>query len=167
MMISPESFDQHRALDSSRASVFVPGTAGNERRVAQAATRTAGATQQGGKMSATFTEALNGTNELTIGVTGRATGREFSMPVWFVAETGKVYLVPVHGSDSDWYRNVVAKPRLQLTADGATVSATATPIGDPARVQQVVERFRTKYGEQQIASYYPKTDAAVEVSVPE
>jgi deazaflavin-dependent oxidoreductase (nitroreductase family) len=117
-------------------------------------------------MSGTFTEALSGTDELTIAVTGRASGREFSMPVWFVAESGKVYLVPLHGSDSDWYRNVVATPRLRLTADGATVSATATPIGDPARVQHVVESFRAKYGKEQIASYYPRTDAAVEVSVP-
>lgn len=118
-------------------------------------------------MSGTFTEVLNGTDELTIAVTGRATGREFSMPVWFVTENGKVYLVPIHGSDSDWYRNVVATPRLRLIADGATVSATATPIGDSARVQQVVESFRAKYGKQQVASYYPRTDAAVEVSVPE
>jgi deazaflavin-dependent oxidoreductase (nitroreductase family) len=117
-------------------------------------------------MSGEFTEALNDTDELTIAVTGRKTGRQISMPVWFVAENGKVYLVPVHGSDSDWYRNVLATPQLKLTAEDATVSATATAIGDPARVRQVVDSFRAKYGGQQVASYYPKTDAAVEVSVP-
>jgi hypothetical protein len=118
-------------------------------------------------MSATFTEALSGTDQLTIGVLGRATGRQFSVPVWFVAENDKVYLVPVHGAASDWYRNVVNTPRLQLTADGATVTGTATPIGDPARVRQVVDSFRAKYGKEQVASYYPRTDAAVEVTVPE
>jgi deazaflavin-dependent oxidoreductase (nitroreductase family) len=117
-------------------------------------------------MSAEFSEALNDTDELTIAVTGRKTGRQISMPVWFVAEDGKVYLVPIHGSDSDWYRNLLATPRLQLTAEGATVSATATPIGDEAQVLRVVDSFRAKYGGQQVASYYPKTDAAVEVSVP-
>lgn len=117
-------------------------------------------------MSGEFTEALNDTDELTIAVTGRKTGRQISMPVWFVAENGKVYLVPVHGSDSDWYRNVLATPRLQLTAERSTVSATATPIGDPGRVRQVIDSFRAKYGGQQVASYFPKTDAAVEVSVP-
>jgi len=117
-------------------------------------------------MPGTFTEALNGTDEITISVTGRSTGRQISMPVWFVADEDKVYLVPIYGSDSNWYRNIVATPRLQLTADGATVSATGTAIGDPRRVQQVVESFRAKYGEEQIESYYPKTDAAVEVIVP-
>jgi deazaflavin-dependent oxidoreductase (nitroreductase family) len=118
-------------------------------------------------MSGEFTAALEGTDEVTIAVTGRASGRQISVLVWFVADDGKIYLVPVHGSDSDWYRNILATPRLQLTADGATVSATATPVSDPARVRQVVEDFRAKYGKQQVASYYPKTDAAVEVSVPE
>jgi len=117
-------------------------------------------------MSSEFSEALSGTDEVTIGVTGRSTGRRISVPVWFVAEDDKIYLVPIHGSDSDWYRNLVATPRLQLTAEGATVNGTATPVGDPARVRQVVDDFRAKYGSQQVASYYPKTDAAVEVSVP-
>jgi deazaflavin-dependent oxidoreductase (nitroreductase family) len=119
-------------------------------------------------MSGKFSETLSGRDELTLEVTGRSTGRQISVPVWFVTEADddKVYLVPIHGSDSDWYRNLVATPRLQLTADGATVSATATPIGDPARVRHVVENFRAKYGNDQVASYYPRTDAAVEVSVP-
>jgi deazaflavin-dependent oxidoreductase (nitroreductase family) len=120
-------------------------------------------------MSAKFTEALTSRDELTIEVTGRSTGRQISVPVWFVTEEDekKLYLVPIHGSDSDWYRNLVATPRLQLTADRARVSASATPIGDPARVHQVVENFRAKYGNQQVASYYSRTDAAVEVSLPD
>jgi deazaflavin-dependent oxidoreductase (nitroreductase family) len=117
-------------------------------------------------MSAKFTEALNATDQITITVTGRASGRQISVPVWFEAERGKIYLVPVHGSDSDWFRNLLATPELKLAADGATGTATATPITDPARVRQVVDKFRAKYGPQQIASYYPKTDVAVEVTEP-
>jgi deazaflavin-dependent oxidoreductase (nitroreductase family) len=117
-------------------------------------------------MPGKFTEALKGTNEITITVTGRASRRHISIPVWFVAEQGTIYLVPVHGSDSDWYKNLLATPQMRLAADGATVSATASPIADPAREREVVEKFRAKYGAQQIASYYPKTDVAVEVSVP-
>jgi deazaflavin-dependent oxidoreductase (nitroreductase family) len=118
-------------------------------------------------MSGKFTEALEGTDEITITVTGRSSRRQISVPVWYVAEQGTIYLVPVHGSDSDWYKNLLATPEMQLAADGATASATATPITDPARERAVVEKFRAKYGAQQIASYYPKTDVAVEVSVPE
>jgi hypothetical protein len=49
---------------------------------------------------------------------------------------------------------------------GATVTATAVPITDPARVQEVVEKFRAKCGAGQVAAYYSKLYAAVEVSLP-
>jgi deazaflavin-dependent oxidoreductase (nitroreductase family) len=117
-------------------------------------------------MSGKFTEALTGTDQITITVTGRSSRRQISVPVWFVAEQGTIYLVPVHGSDSDWYKNLLATPQMQLAADGTTVSATAAPIADPALEREVIEKFRAKYGAQQITSYYPKTDVAVEVSVP-
>jgi hypothetical protein len=118
-------------------------------------------------MSGKFTETLKNTDEITITVTGRSSRRQISMPVWFVAEQGSIYLLPVHGSDSDWYKNLLATPAMQLAADGASVTVTDDPITEPARVQEVVEKFRAKYGAQQIASYYPKTDVAVEVSAPE
>src|SRR5580658_9864449 len=110
---------------------------------------------KGSHMSGTFTADLRDTDQIDITVTGRVTGRQFSLPVWFVAERGKAYLLPVRGSDSDWYRNVLATPSFGLTANGASITATATPITDPARVQNVVEMFRAKYGADQIAAYYP------------
>ena len=114
-----------------------------------------------------FGTALKDTNEINITVTGRVTGRQISAPVWFAQERGTLYLVPVHGSDSDWFKNVVATPQMQLTANEASITAPVAPIKDPARVREVVDKFRTKYGADQIAAYYPKTDVAVEVSVPE
>ena len=118
-------------------------------------------------MAGKLATALQDANEITITVTGRVTGRQISVPVWFVADDGKVYLLPVHGSDSDWYKNTVRNPAMQLTADGASLTATATPITEPAAVTSVVEKFRAKYGADQIAAYYPKTDVAEEVDVPD
>jgi deazaflavin-dependent oxidoreductase (nitroreductase family) len=118
-------------------------------------------------MSGEFATALQHTNQIEVTVTGRASGRQISLPVWFVSEKEKFYLLPVRGSDSDWYKNVLKTPRLRLTANGATITATATPITDPARVREVVEKFRANYGPDQIAEYYPKTDVAVDVGLPE
>jgi hypothetical protein len=118
-------------------------------------------------MAGKFTAALQNASEITITVTGRATGRHISIPVWFVQDAGKIYLVPVHGSDSDWYKNVLKNPGLELTADGVSITAPATPITDPDCVRVVVEMFRAKYGADQIAAYYPKTDVAAEVGLPE
>ena len=118
-------------------------------------------------MAEEFMAALQRSNQIDITVTGRNTGRQITIPVWFVTDRGKLYLVPVRGSDSDWYKNVVATSRLQLTADGESITATETPVTDPGRVQAIVGQFRERYGADQVASYYPKTDVAVEVSLPQ
>ena len=118
-------------------------------------------------MSGKFSNALQQTDQVELTVTGRVSGREISFPVWFVKENEKFYLLPVRGSDSDWYKNMLKTPRLRLTADGASVTATAKPITDPARVREVVDKFRATYGRDQVAQYYPKTDVAVDVGLPE
>jgi deazaflavin-dependent oxidoreductase (nitroreductase family) len=118
-------------------------------------------------MPGKFTDALRGTNTINVTVTGRVTGRQISNPVLFVQENGTIFLLPVRGSDTDWFKNVRAVPRLRLTTDGASVTATAAPITDRARVQEVVGKFRAKYGAGPITATFRKLDVAVEVSVPE
>ena len=117
-------------------------------------------------MGEKFKAALRNSNQIDITVTGRSTGRQITAPVWFVVDEGELYLVPVSGSDSDWYKNARSTPRMQLTADGERVVVTAKPITEPGRVRAIVGKFKEKYGGDQIASYYPKTDVAVEVSLP-
>src|SRR5204862_4825722 len=85
---------------------------------------------------------------------------------WFVRAEGKVQLVPVHGTDSDWYRNVEAAPKVRLGAAGREVEATATPVDDARRVSSIVDAFKAKYGTETFERLYPKPDAAVEVSIP-
>jgi hypothetical protein len=110
-----------------------------------------------------LTDALQNTNEVDLTVTGRKTGRESTRPIWFVKERDRVLLLPVTGTDSNWYRNIVKTSEIQLAADGADLSATGKPIDDPTRVAEVVEKFRAKYGADQVKRYYAKQDAAVEV----
>jgi hypothetical protein len=117
-------------------------------------------------MAETFTAALQRSDQIDITVTGRNTGRQITVPVWFVAEEGNLNLLPVRGSDSGWYRNLLATPRMQLTADGESITVATTPITLPDRVPTIVEKFREKYGADQVAAYYPKTDVAIEVSLP-
>jgi deazaflavin-dependent oxidoreductase (nitroreductase family) len=117
-------------------------------------------------MSGEFTGALRGSNEVTLAVTGRVSGRQISNTVWFVQENDNVYLLPVRGSDSSWFKNVRAIPTVRLTADGSSVTAPAEPITDQARTQDIVAKFRSKYGSDQVKRYYSKLDVAVEVSMP-
>jgi deazaflavin-dependent oxidoreductase (nitroreductase family) len=107
--------------------------------------------------------ALDETNEVDLTVTGRKSGQESTRPIWFVEEGDRLLLLPVTGSDSNWYRNLVKTPQVRLSAEGAEMSAAAKPIEDTAAVADVVEKFRTKYGADQVQEYYPKQNAAVEV----
>ena len=110
-----------------------------------------------------FKRALEASREIELTVIGRRSGREISIPVWFVLEGDKLYLVPVRGSESNWYKNVLRTPTIRLAAGQAQLTARATPISDPAKVDQILDKFRAKYGARDVEAYYAKHDAAVEV----
>ena len=40
--------------------------------------------------------------QIRLSVIGRKSGKAISNPVWFVAEGEKLYLLPVHGSDTQF-----------------------------------------------------------------
>jgi deazaflavin-dependent oxidoreductase (nitroreductase family) len=98
--------------------------------------------------------------EITITVTGRKSGRAISIPVWFVWDEDKLYLLPVQGSDTQWYKNVLKKPMMRLDARGAEAEVKVTPITAATQVLFVVEKFRAKYAGD-VKKYYSKFDAAV------
>ena len=110
-----------------------------------------------------FRTALQRTNQIEITVTGRTSGRSLSYPVWFVLDGDTLYLLPVTGSDSNWYKNVRKTPTIRLAANGQTVTTRAALITDAAQVGAVVEQFRAKYGTEQVQTYYSKRDVAVAV----
>ena len=109
-----------------------------------------------------FRIALQGSNELEITVTGRISGRSLSYPVWFALDGDKLYLIPVRGSDTEWYKNLRKTPTLRQEAHGKTFTASARFLTDEAQLDTALEKFRDKYG-RNVKSYYPKYDIAVEV----
>jgi deazaflavin-dependent oxidoreductase (nitroreductase family) len=110
-----------------------------------------------------FTSALDASSEVELTVTGRTSGREIAITVWFVRERDTLYLVPVNGSDSDWYKNLLKHPTIRLSAGNADLSTRATPITKPAKVGQILDKFRAKYGADDVAAYYPRHDVAAEI----
>jgi hypothetical protein len=114
-------------------------------------------------MASSFTQSLDGTNEIDLTVTGRSSGRETTRPVWFVRDADKLDLLPVTGSDSQWYKNVVASPTVRIVADGDEYAAPATLVTDPPKVAAIIDAFRAKYGADNVANYYPNPNVAVEV----
>ncbi len=108
-----------------------------------------------------FTGRLSRYREIDITVTGRKSGRAISNPVWFVVDGQKLYLLPVQGSDTQWYKNVLKNPAMHINARSANGEFKAVPITEPKQVQSVVEKFRAKYGAGDVKKYYSKLDVAV------
>jgi deazaflavin-dependent oxidoreductase (nitroreductase family) len=112
-----------------------------------------------------FSAGLQNASEIEITVTGRTSGRSLTYPVWFALDGDKLYLIPVKGSDTEWYKNVRKTPTIRLaTRGGKTLTANPRFLTDQAELDRVLEKFRAKYG-RNVKSYYPKYDVAVEVQL--
>ena len=123
----------------------------------------------------TLKERLARYREIKITVIGRKSGKKISVPVWFVFEEEKskkdkskkrtLHLLPVQGSETQWYKNVLHNPSIWIDARGAEAEFRATPVTDPTVVKSVVEKFREKYGAKDVKRYYSKFDVAVMVEL--
>lgn len=98
--------------------------------------------------------------EIKLTVIGRKSNKPFSRPVWFVFDD-HLYLLPVKGSDTQWYRNILENPAIQIDARGEEGAFRAVPIKDAPTVKLIVEKFREKYGADDVKKYYSKFDVAV------
>src|SRR5713226_9430732 len=98
--------------------------------------------------------------QIKISVIGRKSGRTISIPVWFVLEREKLYLLPVKGSDTQWYKNVLQNSSIRIDARGAEAEFRAMPITEAKAVNSVIEKFREKYGAKDVKKYYSKFDVA-------
>lgn len=98
--------------------------------------------------------------EINLSVTGRKSGRTISNPVWFVFEEETLFLLPVKGSDTQWYKNVLENPAVQVEARGAHAELKLVPITGAKQVASVVEKFRDKYGAGDVKKYYSNFDVA-------
>jgi deazaflavin-dependent oxidoreductase (nitroreductase family) len=103
--------------------------------------------------------------QIKISVVGRKSGRIISIPVWFVLEDDRLYLLPVQGSDTQWYKNVLRHPSIRIAAREAEAEFKAVPVTDPRTVSSVVEKVRAKYGAGDVKKYYSKFDVAVTVDL--
>ena len=99
--------------------------------------------------------------KIKIGVIGRKSGRTISVPVWFVLERDNLYLLPVQGSKTQWYKNVLKNPSIRIDARGAEAQFRGKPVTDAKAVNSVIEKFREKYGAKDGKKYYSNFDVAV------
>jgi deazaflavin-dependent oxidoreductase (nitroreductase family) len=113
----------------------------------------------------TLKERLSRYRQIQISVVGRKSGQTVSIPVWYVLHGEKLYLLPVQGSDTQWYKNVLQNPSIRIEARGVEMEFRAMPVTEVKAVKSVVERFREKYGAADVKKYYSKFDVAVAIEL--
>jgi hypothetical protein len=99
--------------------------------------------------------------EIKLSVIGRKSGKTISIPVWFVLEGENIFLLPVGGSDTQWYRNALKNPQIRIDARDAEAKFIAKPITESKWVKSVIEKFREKYGAGDVKKHNSKFDVAV------
>jgi len=113
----------------------------------------------------TLTERLARYRQVKISVIGRKSGHAISIPVWFALEGEKLYLLPVQGSETQWYKNLLKNPSIRIDARGVGAEFRAEPVTDATGVKSVIEKFREKYGAGDVKKYYSKFDVAAVVEL--
>ena len=104
--------------------------------------------------------ALKGAEEVQLAVKGRKSGKDIPRPVWFVLRRNEVLLLPVTGSRSQWYKNILKNPRVRISVAGQTYGGSLETVTEKREVSEVVELFRKKYGVGDVKRYYSRLDVA-------
>ena len=107
--------------------------------------------------------ALKRRRQISITVIGRRTGRAITIPVWFVFDGRALWLLPVYGSRTQWYRNLQKNHAITIRAGGEQRDLRARLVKSPPAVSKVIERFREKYTVQEIKRWYTGLDVAAHI----
>ena len=113
-----------------------------------------------------FGKALTRRRQISITVTGRRSGREITMPVWFVSDDRAVWLLPGDGSKTQWYRNLMKNRAITVQAGSQREDFQAKLIKSQGAVSTVIRQFREKYTAEEIKRWYSGLDVAVQIPVP-
>jgi deazaflavin-dependent oxidoreductase (nitroreductase family) len=77
--------------------------------------------------------------------TGRKTGRDHTIEIWFGADGATIYLLSGGGRRSDWVRNLVAEPSVTVRIGEAMLGGTARLVDDGAEDAAARRALASKY----------------------
>jgi deazaflavin-dependent oxidoreductase (nitroreductase family) len=106
---------------------------------------------------------FEGSPVLLLHTWGRKTETERVNPVMYLAQDGRTFVFASKGgapTDPDWYRNLLANPRVAVELGTETFPATAVPVTGPKRDTIYAEQGRRYPG---FAEYQAKTDRVIPV----
>jgi len=104
--------------------------------------------------------ALKGAEEVQLSVKGRKSGKDIPRPVWFALRRNEVVFLPVAGSQTQWYKNILKNPLVRISVASQAYGGRLETVTEKSEVSEVVELFRKKYGVGDVKQYYPRLDVA-------
>ena len=72
---------------------------------------------------------------------GRKTGKVRYAPVNYAIENGNVYCLAGFGTTSDWYRNILAHPQIEVIMPGGAIAGVAEQLMDSGERARVIRRI--------------------------
>jgi deazaflavin-dependent oxidoreductase (nitroreductase family) len=76
---------------------------------------------------------------LILTTTGRKSGLPRTTPLQYEEQDGLIYVASARGQRADWFRNVVADPRVEVQVGARRFRGLAEPITDPACIADFLE----------------------------
>jgi deazaflavin-dependent oxidoreductase (nitroreductase family) len=78
---------------------------------------------------------------MVLKVIGRKTGKTRYAPVNYAIENGNVYCLAGFGKASDWYRNILAQPQIELIMPGGAIAGVAEQVTDADERARMIRRI--------------------------
>ena len=98
-----------------------------------------------GAVSADALRAVEDESTLELVTTGRRSGQERTVTIWFVRDGERLYVQSGKEGQTDWYRNVLANPAVTLRIGTLRLRGEAHGIDDAAETERVHTLFDQKY----------------------
>jgi deazaflavin-dependent oxidoreductase (nitroreductase family) len=73
--------------------------------------------------------------------TGRRTGKDHTIEIWFAIEGGHIYLLSGGGDRADWVRNLKKTPRVRLRIGTQSASAKARVIRTGTKEDELARKL--------------------------
>lgn len=77
---------------------------------------------------------------------GRKSGQPRSVKLWFVvAGSSSIFVQHASSAPSQWYRNLLAEPSVEVDFGAGPIPARAVAVTEPRKVGEILRLVRRKY----------------------
>jgi hypothetical protein len=123
------------------------------------------ATDEHDMKTSNLKSSLANENEIELTVTGRTSRKPIPRPIWFVLRGTELLFLPVTGTESQWYKNILQDPQVKITSKGQTITGKLRPITGKTEVGEVIQLFERKYSPGDVKRYYPNPNVAASLAL--